>query len=74
MRKGPDATVEVVRKLVGAGKASGTTEAPKLSAEEDQTSQEATVPTKTSDGDAAKAEVAAEVADSAQKLDEGSKV
>ena len=52
------------------GTAPESSETSKQALEEDKTIQTANAPTGVSDGDAAKANVAAEVADSAQKLDE----
>ena len=71
--------LRVVRKLVAAGtsgkdqvgEASAVVQPPKEATEEQKVGQEATKSTEISDVDTAKAEVAAEVADSAQKLDEG---
>ena len=78
-KKGPAATVEVVRKLIGGGTATvreeakppALSEAAKTTVEEEKTSLEVSALAKASNGDTAKAEVAAEVADSAQKLDGG---
>lgn len=61
--------------MVGGVNASASGEAKEPAAdvatEQTEASVQAPEPAKVSNGDAAKAEVAAEVADSAQKLDEG---
>ena len=76
-RQGPAATVDVVRKLFGEEKLSGNegelvgNEKVEKNVEEEISSAQEVDQTHKADGNETQAEVAAEVADSAQKLDKG---